>query len=715
MRRRHELLVSPSCCLIGLVLLLLALSARAQRQAQTGPSEVAALNTIFSRWGLRASTAWNISGEPCSGAAINETAMDSDNEFNPAINCVCSYNISTVCHITRLRVYALDVVGQIPAELLNLTYLTVLDLSQNYLTGSLPAFLGKLTRLQYLSLSINALTGVLPSELGNLKNLISLGVSTNKFVGPLPEVVENLTKLEQLYIDSCGLSGELPSSFSKLKNLKSLWASDNGFTGKIPDYIGSLSNLQDLRLHGNNFDGPIPASFSNLINLTNLRIGDLTGELSSLAFVVNMTSLYTLDLRNSRISDNLASVDFSKFVNLNYLDLSFNSITGKVTPNLLNLNPLEFLFLGSNNLSGILPDMISPSLTTIDLSYNMLSGRYPSWVNMNNLHVNLVWNNFGIDNSNNSILPSGLNCLQRDTPCFDSPSYSSFAVDSGGSRPIRGSDNSIYEPDDASLPVASYYVTNSTRWGVSNIGRFMDSSNGSYIIYTSRRFTNTLDSELFQTARMSPSSLRYYGIGLKNGMYSVVLQFAEIFFPDDQTWKSMGKRIFNIYIQGDLKETDFDIKKQTNGKSYTAVQRQYTVEVTNNFIDIHLFWAGKGTCCIPDQGFYGPSISALSVSSYDGNGEGDPGSQRNSTTSRTGLVVGVVVCVAILGFLALAGAFVWRQKRRRLEVEMEELFSIVGRPNVFSYGEIKSAADSFSDSNILGRGGYGPVYKARQT
>ena len=63
---------------------------------------MAALNTIFSRWGLRASTAWNISGEPCSGAAINETAMDSDNEFNPAINCVCSYNISTVCHITRL-------------------------------------------------------------------------------------------------------------------------------------------------------------------------------------------------------------------------------------------------------------------------------------------------------------------------------------------------------------------------------------------------------------------------------------------------------------------------------------------------------------------------------------------------------------------------------------------------------------------------------------
>ena len=77
----------------------------------------------------------------------------------------------------------------------------------------------------------------------------------------------------------------------------------------------------------------------------------------------------------------------------------------------------------------------------------------------------------------------------------------------------------------------------------------MDSPNGSYIIDTSRLFTDALDSELFETARMAPSSLRYYGIGLKNGLYHVVLQFAEIFFPDDQTWTSVGKRIFNIYIQ----------------------------------------------------------------------------------------------------------------------------------------------------------------------
>ena len=40
---------------------------------------------------------------------------------------------------------------------------------------------------------------------------------------------------------------------------------------------------------------------------------------------------------------------------------------------------------------------------------------------------------------------------------------------------------------------------------------------------------------------------------------------------------------------------------------------QYVVPVTKNFLEIHLFWAGKGTCCIPSKGYYGPAVSALSA------------------------------------------------------------------------------------------------------
>ena len=42
---------------------------------------------------------------------------------------------------------------------------------------------------------------------------------------------------------------------------------------------------------------------------------------------------------------------------------------------------------------------------------------------------------------------------------------------------------------------------------------------------------------------------------------------------------------------------------------------QYSkVQVSENYLEIHLFWTGKGTCCIPNQGTYGPSISAISAS-----------------------------------------------------------------------------------------------------
>jgi hypothetical protein len=46
-------------------------------------------------------------------------------------------------------------------------------------------------------------------------------------------------------------------------------------------------------------------------------------------------------------------------------------------------------------------------------------------------------------------------------------------------------------------------------------------------------------------------------------------------------------------------------------------------------------------------------------------------------------------------------------------VVFAELYSIVGKPNIFSYSysELRSAADNFSSSNLLGEGGYGSVYK----
>ncbi|KAK4594627.1 hypothetical protein RGQ29_018348 [Quercus rubra] len=71
---------------------------------------VRALNTIFQKWGIsRRSNQWNISGEPCSGAAIDSTSLD-DTNYNPFIKCDCSANSNSTCHITQLCKVFLDLV-----------------------------------------------------------------------------------------------------------------------------------------------------------------------------------------------------------------------------------------------------------------------------------------------------------------------------------------------------------------------------------------------------------------------------------------------------------------------------------------------------------------------------------------------------------------------------------------------------------------------------
>lgn len=58
---------------------------------------------------------------------------------------------------------------------------------------------------------------------------------------------------------------------------------------------------------------------------------------------------------------------------------------------------------------------------------------------------------------------------------------------------------------------------------------------------------------------------------------------------------------------------DFDIKKEANGHSYQAIEKGFTANVLENYLEIHLFWARKGSCCVPAQGTYGSSISAISA------------------------------------------------------------------------------------------------------
>ena len=56
------------------------------------------------------------------------------------------------------------------------------------------------------------------------------------------------------------------------------------------------------------------------------------------------------------------------------------------------------------------------------------------------------------------------------------------------------------------------------------------------------------------------------------------------------------------------------MSKEAGGVS-RAIAKPFNVNVSENYLEVHLFWAGKGTCCVPEPGYYGPLIATVHAAS----------------------------------------------------------------------------------------------------
>ena len=155
-------------------------------------------------------------------------------------------------------------IGQLPAQLGNLSSLTRLDLSGNQLSGEIPAELGNLSHLEDLNLWSNQLSGDIPARLGNLSGLTHLDLSDNQLSGQIPFELGNLVSLRGLTLNSNQLSGEIPAELGSLTNLIDLLLGGNQLSGQIPFELGNLSNLDWLLLAGNQLTGCIPEGLRNV-------------------------------------------------------------------------------------------------------------------------------------------------------------------------------------------------------------------------------------------------------------------------------------------------------------------------------------------------------------------------------------------------------------------------------------------------------------------
>ncbi|XP_062025276.1 MDIS1-interacting receptor like kinase 2-like [Rosa rugosa] len=291
--------------------------------------------------------------------------------------------------------------GKIPSSIGQLKELQRLDLSLNSLNSSIPSELGSCTNLTILALAVNKLSGELPLSLSKLTNLEKLGLSDNLFTGPiLPSLVSNWSKMVSIQFQNNRFSGNIPAEIGLLPKLDYLFLYKNNFTGPIPSEIGNLQAMTSLDLSGNQLSGPIPMEFWSLTNLQSVRLSsnNLSGTIPP--EIGNMTSLSLFDVNTNQFEGELPETisllrklkwfsvfsnrfsgtipsDFGKYSpNLTFVGFAWNSFSGELPPGLCSGFSLQNFTVNDNNFTGPLPECLRncTALIRVRLEENQFTG-----------------------------------------------------------------------------------------------------------------------------------------------------------------------------------------------------------------------------------------------------------------------------------------------------------------------------------------------------
>ncbi|KAH0719291.1 hypothetical protein KY285_015322 [Solanum tuberosum] len=245
---------------------------------------------------------------------------------------------SDLCHrLPRLQKLALGnnmLSGEVPRNISECSELQLLMLFQNNFVGTIPREIGNLQLLQHLDLADNTLKGTIPDEIGHLYNLKNIFMDKNYLTGSIPLTLFNISSLEMLYMNDNKLEGPLPRQVGNLTMLAWFDLSNNYLAGVIPHEVGNLQELTDLPLSYNEFSGSIP-------------IG-----------IFNISSLVTIGLTENHISGNLPSTIGNGLPNVEKIFLGGNNINGVLPGSISNLSKLTFLELFSNEFTGSIPDSL---------------------------------------------------------------------------------------------------------------------------------------------------------------------------------------------------------------------------------------------------------------------------------------------------------------------------------------------------------------------
>ncbi|KAG2261647.1 hypothetical protein Bca52824_068726 [Brassica carinata] len=300
--------------------------------------------------------------------------------------------------LEELRIPDNLVTGEIPPAISQCSELRTIDLSLNYLNGTIPPEIGNLGKLEQFIAWYNNLAGKIPPEIGKLQNLKDLILNNNQLTGEIPPEFFNCSNVEWISFTSNRLTGEVPRDFGVLSRLAVLQLGNNNFTGQIPSELGKCTTLVWLDLNTNHLTGEIPPRLGRQPGSKALS-GLLSGN--TMAFVRNVGNsckgvgglVEFSGIRPERLLQipSLKSCDFTRmysgpilslftrYQTIEYLDLSYNQLRGKIPDEIGEMIALQVLELSHNQLSGEIPFTIGQlkNLGVFDASDNRLQGQIP--------------------------------------------------------------------------------------------------------------------------------------------------------------------------------------------------------------------------------------------------------------------------------------------------------------------------------------------------
>eukprot|EP00258_Populus_trichocarpa_P039712 XP_024455731.1 probable leucine-rich repeat receptor-like protein kinase At5g49770 isoform X3 [Populus trichocarpa] len=297
--------------------------------------------------------------------------------------------VCTNSRVTSITLASMGLKGTLSGDISLLSELQILPdfpfhsriLVRCRFSGPIPDAIGSLSQLTDLSLNSNRFSGSIPPSLGNLDKLFWLDLADNMLTGTIPVStgttpgLDLLVHTKHFHLGFNQLTGQIPPKlFSSGMNLIHVLLESNKLTGSIPSTLGLVKSLEVVRLDNNSLTGPVPSNINNLTSVSEMFLSNngLTGPLPNLT---GMDHLTYLDMSNNTFGATDFPPWFSTLQSLTTLVMEKTQLQGQIPSDFFSLSNLQTLDARNNKFNGTLDIRTSSinQLSLIDLRENQIS------------------------------------------------------------------------------------------------------------------------------------------------------------------------------------------------------------------------------------------------------------------------------------------------------------------------------------------------------